>query len=516
MRRTAVRITAQLLLLCSLLGMSCAFVTRQAHNVPLTGAPAVIRSPVRAHLDDGSVVVFAAGLIVRNGMLYGEGLSYGLLRDSATRVEWVPVNRVVGLERFDDRMGCGLLAGEIPLGMVGAVVLYVAIFGSCPTIYSVNAATSTMEAEVCSYSITRQLSSRDLDRLAFGAVVDGNYRILVTNEALETHYIDQLSLVTADHKPGCRALPADDGRVVLFGKTTPITRAVDAAGRDVLPLVTSRDSQWYRSDPGLLRQLADSMVRDWVELTVPVPAGANRMCLALRGRNSLLNTVLLYDVMLKGQGPAALDWLAMGRKDLLKAWSLSRWYRRHFGIRILEKDKSGFREVARVKDTGPIVWHDVAVELPVTGKDTCRLRLDFLPDNWIIDQVEVSFEQPGPALVRDWTPTSIDSGDGMNLPEEAALLARYDGSYLVTGPGDSRSLVFRTGEPPAGLERDWLVRSGGYYTEWLRRDWLQPGPVARFDPSDETIRKAARLWLEQKETYERRFTETRLPVRRLP
>jgi hypothetical protein len=515
MCRTAVRITA-LLLLVSLLVMSCAFVTRQVSNVPLTGAPTVIKSPVRAHLDDGSVVVFAAGLVVRDNMLYGEGVSYGLLRDSATRVEWIPVSRVVGLERYDERPGFGLLVGELPLDIAGAVVLFVAIFGSCPTIYSVNGTTSTMEAEVCSYSITRQLSSRDLDRIEFGTAVDGNYRILVTNEALETHYIDQLSLVTADHKPGCRALPTDDGRVVLFGKTTPIARALDATGRDVLPLVASRDSQWYRSDTGLVRQLADSMVRDWVELTVPVPAGARRMYLALRGRNSLLNTVLLYDVMLKGQGPAALDWLAMGRKDLLYAWGLSKWYRRHFGIRILEKDKSGFRQVARVKDTGPIVWHDVAVELPVTGKDTCRLRLDFLPDNWIIDQVEVSFEQPGPALVRDWTPASIDSGDGENLPGEAALLARYDGKYLVTGPGDSRSLVFNTGEAPTGLERDWLVRSGGYYTEWLRRDWLQPGQVARFEPNDNTIRKAAELWLEQKETYERRFSETRLPVRRMP
>jgi hypothetical protein len=257
------------------------------------------------------------------------------------------------------------------------------------------------------------------------------------------------------------------------------------------------------------------VVRDWVELTIPVPAGAKRMSLALRGRNSLLNTVLLYDVMLKGQGAAALDWLAMGQKDLLYAWGLGNWYDRHFGIRILERDRTGFRKVARLKDTGPIAWHDVAVELPVMGKDTCRLRLDFLPDNWIIDQVEVSFEQPEPPLVKDWTPVCIDSGDGENLAAEAALLERYDGRYLVTGPGYSRSLVFHTGEAPAGLVRDWLVRSGGYYTEWLRRDWLQPGQVARFEHNDNTIRRAAKLWLEQKESYERRFTETRLPVRRI-
>jgi hypothetical protein len=515
MHRAVVRAASGLLLLVSLLGMSCAFVTRQARSVPLPAPGTQILSPVRAHLADGSVVVFASGVRISDDALFGDGISYDFLRDTGKAITWVPVSQVVGLETYANRPGCGLAIGELPLDLLGAVVLYVALFGSCPTIYSVDGAASTMEAEVCSYSITRQLSSRDLDRLEFGRAVDGDYRIVVTNEALETHYIDQLSLVTADHRPGCRALPTDDGRVVLFGRATPIARAVDAAGRDVLPLLVSRDSQWYRSDTGLVRQLADSAVRDWVELAVPVPANAKRMCLALRGRNSLLNTVLLYDVMLKGQGAAALDWLAMGKKDLLYAWRLSRWYRDNFGIRILEKNKSGFRPVARVKDTGPIAWHEVAVVLPVVGKDTCRVRLDFLPDNWILDQVEVSFEQPEPPLVKDWTAASVDSGDGRNLASEAARLESYDGKYLVTGPGDSRSLLFHTGEAPAGLERDWLVRSGGYYTEWMRRDWLQPGPVARFEPDDRAIRKAAELWLQQKESYERRFSETRLPVRRM-
>lgn len=62
----------------------------------------VIVGPVKAHLSDGSTVVYAPGVIVTvtGQMLHGVGMRYNYAASEATRVESVPVEMVVGMERF--------------------------------------------------------------------------------------------------------------------------------------------------------------------------------------------------------------------------------------------------------------------------------------------------------------------------------------------------------------------------------------------------------------------------------
>jgi hypothetical protein len=50
-------------------------------------------------------------------------------------------------------------------------------------------------------------------------------------------------------------------------------------------------------------------------------------------RNSLLNTVLLYDVMLGPAGAAALDWLGEGLGRISTTGELGRWHHRRAELR---------------------------------------------------------------------------------------------------------------------------------------------------------------------------------------
>ena len=516
--RCAFAAAAALLSVCS-----CAFVTVASREVPVPGQPVVVRAPAKAHLLDGSVVVFNQGFESRADTIYGRGVRYDLLRRDATEVEAVPIESIGAIERYDERGNAGVLLGlgGIPASAALSLVFtgsltpfFKALFGSCPTVYTWDGNAYALEAEAFSFNVTRLMSGRDLDRLDLGRPMDGEYRLMVTNEALETHYIDHLALVTADHEPGYKAFPTDNGRVVLFGRETRLARAENQSGRDVSALISNRDTAWYRTDSVLVRQLADSAVHDWIDITVPVPKGARRLCLALRGRNTLMSTVMFYDVLLKSQGLRSLDWQGMSRRDLHYAQGLSRWHHRHFGMRIRTRSGSGYRDLAWLRDTGPIAWHEVAVELPVPKGDTCYLRLDFLPDNWMIDWVGVSFDDPEPVQVREIPCGAVRVADGTASDAEAILLAKNDGRYLVTSPGDCRHIVFRPEPLSGGLEREYFVRSGGYYIEWLRKDWLESGPAAWFQPRDEALTELATLWLEKKPDLERRFFEMRVPVRR--
>jgi hypothetical protein len=65
------------------------------------------------------------------------------------------------------------------------------------------------------------------------------------------------------------------------------------------------------------------------------------------------------------------------------------------------------------------------------------------------------------------------------------------------------------------MERSYFVRTAGFYSEWLRQDWLKQDPtVLRFEPDNKIIMQTAALWLENKPDMERRFFETRLPLNR--
>jgi len=492
---------------------------------PLPGSVVTVRAPTKAHLLDGAVVVFDSGLVLTENVLRGHGIRFDLLRQDSASVSSVPLESVAALERYDRHENAGgvvALAG-IPASALGTLAVtgslvpfFKALFGSCPTVYTWDGTAYTLEAEAFSFNVTQLLRGKDLDRLDLGRPVDGEYRLMVTNEALETHYIDNLALVTADHAPGCRAFPTDDGRVVLFGAETPLAFARDRTGRDVRPPISGCDSSWYRTDTVLSRRLADSVVHDWIDIAVPVPKGARRLCLALRGRNTLMSTVMFYDVLLGNQGIRSLDWQGMGVRDASYALNLSRWHHRHFGMRIRARSGRGFRDLAWLRDTGPIAWHDVAVELPVPEGDTCFLRLDFLPDNWMIDWIGVSFDNPRPAQVREIVCDEVQDVDGNESQAEGALLLQNDGRYLVTTPGSSRYLAFRPEPAPAGLQREYFVRSGGYYLEWLRNEWLGSEPVGWFQPRDAALTELGARWLEKKPELERRFFEARVPVRRSP
>jgi hypothetical protein len=125
----------------------------------------VVTSPVKAHLKDGSTVVYANGVTVSGGTLRGTGVHYDLALKQTTNHDSVPLDSVVGMESYQTRVNGAKTAIVTTLATVGAVIgtvaLAVAIFGSCPTVYSDNGAVE--EAELFSNSIAPLLEARDVD-----------------------------------------------------------------------------------------------------------------------------------------------------------------------------------------------------------------------------------------------------------------------------------------------------------------------------------------------------------------
>ena len=480
----------------------------------------LINTPAKAHLKDGGVVLFPDGFRVDGGLLKGYGEQYDLMRQSRTVVYSVPLSDVAALEHYEKDLRPVLsTAATVPAVIGGAAVtvaLLKAIFGSCPTIYSLEGGRVT-EAELFSHSVSRRFEADDLDRLSEVRLRNGGYHLRLANEALETHYINRLTLETVDHPAGTRAYPSpDNGIVVIEGDAA--FKAISRQGEDVTAALSARDNVAYRTDPALTRALAREVTEDWVELTVPIPADVRtrRPVLVLRLRNTLMATVLFYDVMLKAQGVKALEWLGSDTQNSLYAWRVSRWFDRRYSLRVDAWDGQRFVSAASVSPTGPIAWHEVAVELPLMREPEARIRISFLPDNWMVDWASVGFGTTKPLATRSIIASSVDGRSDERTEEVLAPLREKDRSYLITSPGESHILFFPAEMPAPGIERTCFIRSRGFYVEWLREDWFKDaGKVATgpaFEPGDEAVTKTARLWLQRKDDLERRFIETKIPL----
>jgi hypothetical protein len=482
---------------------------------PMGSEPVTVESPVKAHLKDGSTVVFKKGVTVANGRVRGDGKSYDLELARSTPVSEIRLEDVAAMEQLSQEVNglasVGLTLLTTFVVAAAATAGTVAIFGSCPTVYSNPGASPRLEAETFSYSIVPLFEARDLDRLEAQADADGSLRLEVRDEALETHYINQLQLVEVRHAAGEAVMPGPSGGALVVGPRARATTAVSRDGIDRAAELAHPDADAVRTPAARLAAARAGDLEDWIDLTFAAPAATDRAALVLRARSSLLNTVLFYDVMLADAGLRAVDWLS-GLGRISNAVELGRFFRKYMGLRVLEWRDDGYHEVARVPDPGPIAWHDVAVSVPVRpGQREVRLRLAYVVDAWRIDSVALA-SSARRARQRVYAASEVTGATGLAEPAALRSLHAADRDYLRTTPGQRFVVRFEPAPLAPGERRTLLLASQGYYTEWLRGDWLKTARPSVFRPGEPALLDAIGRWREQQGSLEARFEKQRVPV----
>lgn len=529
------RVTGLLLVAGTMFTTACIhhFVTPGVQSV---GRPSgdrydLIFSPLKVHLADGSTVIYRKGARVQADRIMGTGEHYPLLSKTGRQRGDVPMDSVVGVETFVDNtlvlQTLAVSTAATAAGFVTAAVLAVAAFGSCPTVYADTGTGPVLEAEGFSYAISPLMEHRDLDALRVRPGADGIIRLELRNEALETHFINHVEVVAVRHAAGERVVPDQGGRPVTVRDFARVTGARDRAGRDVQEALASRDGVLFSTAPSVMRGTREGDLDDWIDLDVAELPPGDSIAVVLRLRNSLLNTVLLYEGMLGGRD--APDWLARDLQHIGRTIDLARWYTRTMGMRLtvdgvpLPTDEA-FEGHARLGDIGPIAFRDVAVVLPRPAIDSraARIRLRFVADNWRIDEVRVAGAVSRPvsstlAVDSVIVPTPATGvGPVVDTPAVSAI-ADADDRYLETRPGQRMTLVFggEASPPPAGdSTATYLIAWQGWYREWIRGEWLaKPTRTEPFVPGDGAMLTALRRWQAKQESFERDFYSSTIPVR---
>jgi hypothetical protein len=498
-------------------GLACVIQSANVRPLDPKNPPTNVQSPVKAHLVDGSTVLYPRGVQLVGNVLVTGGNRYKLGSSLPVPSGQISLDSVVGLEAFDTNINVpGSVVASVAgaaLTAVGTAGLLVAIFGSCPTFYADSAGTQVLQAEGFSYSIAPLFEKRDADRLRVTPTADGTVILYVRNEALETHYINHLELIEASHDLDETVLPDQQRRAIAVRGISAATVVHDRAGRDLAEIVRAPDGVLFSSSPETVRNVSVADLDDYIDITMAAPKGADSVAVLLDMRNSLLNTVLLYDYMLGAPGIRSLDWVGKDLDHISSAVEMGRWYTSRMGMRISVLDGGKYRQVARISDSGPIAFRDNAIVVPAirSGGDSVRIRLAFIADNWRIDAIRTAT-----TLRRPPTRLVAASRVKMTAPAQntAALAAirAADDSYLITSPGQSFSVEFDVGRSVPDT-RTYMLASQGYYTEWVRGSWIKKASGKAFTPSDTMLLEAIRDWRGKQPDMEKQFYSTRIAAR---
>jgi predicted RNA-binding protein with TRAM domain len=294
----------------------------------------------------------------------------------------------------------------------------------------------------------------------------------------------------------------------------PPEKAIDRAGRDVTERIASADGELFGTDSTTLANARAGDLDDFIDLEIPNPGRADTVALVLRMRNSLLNTVLLYDQILGAPGAGSLDWLARDIQRIAPAVEMGKWYSEHMGMHVAVRDGGTYRTVGRIGDSGPIAFHDVGFLVPVpraNAGDNVHVRISFVADQWRIDQIQVATTYRHPTF-RSVPASAIVTQDPSQNESALRDLREADENYVVTSPGQSFIVRFNVGKGD-GSPRTLLLASQGYYTEWVRGSWIKSASGRPFRATDQSLVAALNRWRSERSILEQEFYSTRIATR---
>jgi len=482
--------------------------------------------PAKVFLDDGTIALFQNGFVVTDNSLKGtaELCAYNGKDYKNQQIE-IKMDKIIAITSYDRTMSKSTGTANFLLGITGppltAIATYCLLcpkccFGSCPTVYVPKDDKMELKSELFSHCISAQLEDSDLDLLADDVEANGNWPLKITNEALETHYINRFNLQAVYHNPQSRIVPDSHNGFLSFGSESTPLSATDLHGNNVTAQISRTDNNSFRSGGEITKNMAKSFKPDQLIVKAAVPAGAHEAKVKLTYRNTLLSTYLFYEVVLASQGLDAVNWQNRMNTDPVYAADFKRVYDLFSGISIAKQENGYWQSIGRLPDAGPLSFKECGMRIPVSvNQDTLVLKLEFVPDNFFIDQIAFDFGSDEQLESVDLQPIEIKNQNGTPVPEAANLICSKDEHYLITEPGDSYDFKYNIPAKP-GLKTAIFASSGGYYNEWVRGKWIREDNSSySFDlyRPDKIFARLTNGWLEHRELMEKTFFNTKVKLK---
>lgn len=428
---------------------------------------------LRAHMKDGSLFNFEKWSVNDSlHILQGKGTHYDHNRHQIeTGPDSVFIVNLSDVALFETNVvaGRGLVPSMAALTMVPTAIVTIicitdpkACFGSCPTFYAWDGTKMKLMAEGFSASIARAFEESDIDMLCHARSNGKEFKLRLTNEALESHAVKFADLLVFPLEGNERVFATPEGE---FFKTDHIClpSSCIAPEGDCLEKIMELDQVERYS----VTAPTDLLEKEILEITFKDPP-QGKTGLIIGSRQTFLTTFLFYQGMAHAGSrmPYYMAEVERGNKKmqghLTKIWDM-------LGpIEVfLQNDRDKWIKAGEIDEMGPIVADLRLLKLPYHSGNEMKIRLRMTRGLWRIDQLGlIGTDQPVEPIR---LPPSRVFKDSLEDPHALDLLLDT-AEYLVTMPGDSYDLLYDL--PEISQDYEFFLFSRGYYMEWMREQWL--------------------------------------------
>ncbi len=342
-----------------------------------------------------------------------------------------------------------------------------ACFGSCPTFYvEDNTAMNTANAEGFSSAISPSLEYRDLDALKY-STSKNTFDLTMTNEAFETHMINELYLQAVPKKDREQIFHDKQGSFYICGDLIPFSSAV-TNDKDISVSLNSLDDKEYFSDS----DREDLTAKEAIVLEFKDPIPENKG-LVINFRQSLLTTYLLYSGI-SYMGNQVGDYFAKIETNRHVKDRLKNPFKRLGTIKLYAWNNTRNKWIlfGDLYETGPIAKNLMLAPLPknIPHTDILKIKVELTKGLWRLDYLGLT------AITTKTSPLTIYPNKLDVVTGEAYTVDKIitdDDSYLVSLPGNEYTFQFELPGLPENTEYELFLSSKGYYLEWVRSEWLQ-------------------------------------------
>ena len=318
------------------------------------------------------------------------------------------------------------------------------------------------------------MEAMDIDQLpAFQSSAD-KLMIELKNEAWETHYIRSADvLVVPKYEEG--EIYSDGERFYSITNESFILQT----GEEIGDLLRNRDGiEYLNSSDSLDLATKESIVLDFE------PQQGKNSGVLITQRQSFMTTYLFYQSMaFMGSGVGELMAAYENASPIVRNAQRT-MYDILGGVEVSVLIDDKWKKIGSVDEQGPIVTDTHLIPVRLKG-EISKVKLTMTKGLWRIDRVALGTieKEVEPIILR---PKMVLS-EGIDNPELLDALTDEE-KMLVNNPGTSYTLVYdNPGKDPVSI----FLRSQGYYTEWMREDWLKEENPEMV----ELIIKKPRKWL---------------------
>lgn len=431
------------------------------------------RITLQGYYEDGSSIEFKQGWTVMDtNVVRGEARRrnvHGVLRDQDFKITELSAEDIVlwRTSRMLEQSERAVFLGSFLLVAMDAGVGVYCLsnpkdcFGSCPTFYQGESDhLFKSDAEGFTHAITPSLEHADIDALP-ELMSPGEEYLTMKNEALETHNIRSVELLAVPYEQGSSVMHTVDDAFYRVREGV----AVEVRDTDgPVSLVQERDNlEWYAlASPD---DLAEKM-----ELVLDFqPKPGVRYGLQCTYRQTLMSTYLFYGTLEAMGQEYGRRMVQMDHSAWQKHWLLKGGIMQYLGG--IDVHDSKGRTVGAFEETGPIAPN---TQLLVLGELDGPLTLELTKGLWRIDHIALV------EILEEVQPTVhvVNGVDKNGVASRASLEALTDAdAHLVSLPGEQWTLYFESVPEPSHV----FLRSQGYYHEWSRTTWNDPGNIDRLE-----------------------------------